>query len=144
MQTHTTQVSHLVLTPCQPKCCPLPAVPLPPVSSWRNSEFTTLNNRRQQVGIIYDYFTIHFHFLLWKFLNTYRSRENSIIDSHLPLICIHPLLLLFLSLFIYFERESMSRGRAAKGRERIPSRLCAVSTEPDNVGPELTNCEAMT
>ena len=36
----------------------------------------------------------------------------------------------------------MSRG-AEKERERIPSRLRALSTEP-NVGLELTNCEIMT
>ena len=45
----------------------------------------------------------------------------------------------------------MSRGEAERERERergreggrIPSRLCAVSTEPD-AGLELTNCEIVT
>ena len=39
----------------------------------------------------------------------------------------------------------MSRGgaRRERGRERIPSRLCTVITEPD-VGLELTNREIMT
>ena len=48
-----------------------------------------------------------------------------------------------LSSFMYFEREreSMSRGGAA--RERIPSRLHAVSAEPKK-GPELRNREIMT
>ena len=53
---------------------------------------------------------------------------------------------LFLSLFIYFERqgERESRGEAEReDRERIPSRFQAVSTEPD-VGLELMNCEIIT
>ena len=59
-----------------------------------------------------------------------------------------PILLIFLKLFlkfIYFERETerANRGRAERGRDRIPSRLCAVSTKP-NVGLEITNCEIMT
>ena len=55
----------------------------------------------------------------------------------------------FLSLFIYWERErerereSASRRGAERRRDRIPSRLHTVSTEP-NVGLELTNCEIMT
>ena len=44
----------------------------------------------------------------------------------------------FLSLFIYFERESMSRGEAEREKERIPSRLHIVSTEPD-AGLDPTN-----
>ena len=44
-------------------------------------------------------------------------------------------------MFIYLERES--RGGAERGRERIPSRPCTVSTEPD-AGLELTNCEIVT
>ena len=48
----------------------------------------------------------------------------------------------FLSLFILRDRES--RGGAEKrGRERNPSRLRAVSEEPD-VGPELMSHEIMT
>ena len=34
----------------------------------------------------------------------------------------------------------MARGGAERGRERIPSSLCAVSAELD-VGLKLTNCE---
>ena len=46
-------------------------------------------------------------------------------------------------MFIYFEREyEQGRGRE-RGRARIPSRLHAVSAEP-NVGLELTNCKIMT
>ena len=41
--------------------------------------------------------------------------------------------------FIYFERE---HAQAGKG-QRIPSRLCSVSTEPD-AGLKLTSCEIMT
>ena len=43
------------------------------------------------------------------------------------------------------EREQaheQGRGRE-RGRERIPSKLHAVSAEPD-VGLDLTNCEIMT
>ena len=36
----------------------------------------------------------------------------------------------------------MSKGRAERGRERIPIRLCTVSTEPD-AGLKLTNHEIM-
>ena len=43
----------------------------------------------------------------------------------------------FLSLLIYFERESR------RGRERIPRRLCFVSTEPD-AGLDLTAREFVT
>ena len=41
--------------------------------------------------------------------------------------------------FIYFERDSTSGGGAERvgERERIPSRLCTVNTEPDT-GLELT------
>ena len=48
-------------------------------------------------------------------------------------------------MFIYFEKEgeNTSRGGAERGRERVPSRLCAVSAEPD-VGLELTNRESRT
>ena len=52
-------------------------------------------------------------------------------------------------MFIYVERESergrkkVSRGGAERGRERIPSRLHAVSAEPD-LGLEPMNCESMT
>ena len=45
----------------------------------------------------------------------------------------------FLSLLIYFESDSTSRGGTEREseRERIPSRLCTVSTGPD-AGLELT------
>ena len=49
--------------------------------------------------------------------------------------------------FIYFEREgereSMSRREAERGRERIPSKLLAVSSEPRE-GLDLTNREIVT
>ena len=48
----------------------------------------------------------------------------------------------FLSFFINF-REKASRGSAERERERIPSRVSTVSTEPD-LGLELTNCEITT
>ena len=56
-------------------------------------------------------------------------------------------------MFIYFERErererkrkrkTVSRGGTEREGERIPSRLCATSTEP-NAGLKLTNREIMT
>ena len=45
-------------------------------------------------------------------------------------------------MFIYFEREEGQRERE-RGGERIPSRLHAVSAEPDT-GLESTNREIMT
>ena len=57
----------------------------------------------------------------------------------------YQIILFFLSLFILRERErahKWGRGRK-KGRERIPSKPCAVSTEP-NMGLDLTNLEIMT
>ena len=53
---------------------------------------------------------------------------------------------MFLSLFIYFERDSeQGRGREAVGvgGERVPSRLLTVSAEPA-VGLELTNRQTVT
>ena len=49
----------------------------------------------------------------------------------------------FLSLFIYLERESVWQGQRKRVRERVPSRLRTVSTEPD-VGLVLMNHEVMT
>ena len=56
----------------------------------------------------------------------------------------------FFLMFIYFEREReresrerMSGGGAERGRGRIPSRLPALSTEPD-AGFDLTHRKAMT
>ena len=51
-------------------------------------------------------------------------------------------------MFIYFERElesmctSAGGGAESEERERIPSRLRAVSTEPD-LGLDPMNCEIM-
>ena len=39
--------------------------------------------------------------------------------------------------------EHASRGGAERGRERVSSRICAVSAEPD-AGLDLTNRETMT
>ena len=46
-----------------------------------------------------------------------------------------------LFMFIYFERERERRGRE-RGRERIPSKLCTVSREPD-MGLNVLNHEIM-
>ena len=47
-------------------------------------------------------------------------------------------------IFIYFEREIESKGGGAEREgDRIPSRLCAVSSEPD-AGLEPMNHEIMT
>ena len=53
---------------------------------------------------------------------------------------------LFFFLFVYLvlrERASKQEWGRERERERIPSRLCTVSAEPD-LGPELTNHEVMT
>ena len=54
----------------------------------------------------------------------------------------------FFLVFIYLflrdrERERTHIGRRGAERERIPSRLCTVSTEPET-GLKLTNGEIMT
>ena len=49
----------------------------------------------------------------------------------------------FLRFIFERERERASRGRTEREGERIPSRLCTASTEPD-VGLELMNHEVMT
>ena len=49
----------------------------------------------------------------------------------------------FVTLFIYLERQSENGRGGERGRERIPSRLLAVSTEP-KAGLELMNGETMT
>ena len=61
-----------------------------------------------------------------------------------------PLLIYLFNVYLFWERERerksehMSRGRAERERrERIPSRLHAVSVEPD-VGLDFMNCEIMT
>ena len=45
----------------------------------------------------------------------------------------------------FWERESTSRGggQRERKRERMPRRLCTVSTKPD-AGVEITHCEIMT
>ena len=50
------------------------------------------------------------------------------------------MLYIFLSLFILRGRVNTSGRGVERRRERIPSRLCTVSTEPD-MGLELMNCE---
>ena len=55
----------------------------------------------------------------------------------MPLLIVHPVRVF---IFIYFERERerASRRGAERERDRIPSRLCCVTAEPD-AGPELTD-----
>ena len=84
------------------------------------------------------------HFLHWK-----KWDDSSTCDVRF-LLCVF-----FLSLFIprereterererERERESESRGGAERGRQRIPSRLHAISTEP-NAGLNLKNRRIMT
>ena len=50
--------------------------------------------------------------------------------------------ILFFKAFIYFLESRKDGGRRGRerGRERIPSRLCAVSAEPE-VGLDPTDCE---
>ena len=56
--------------------------------------------------------------------------------------CIYFFIFIYLSVHL-FLRESTSKGGAERGGQRIWSRLCADSSEPD-VGLELTNCEVTT
>ena len=49
----------------------------------------------------------------------------------------------FLSLFIYFKKESTHGGGAEREGERIPSRLRTVGVQ-SNVGLELRNLEITT
>ena len=51
--------------------------------------------------------------------------------------------LVFLSSFIYFEGETASGGRAERGRQRVQSRLLAISAESD-VRLEPRNHDIMT
>ena len=50
---------------------------------------------------------------------------------------------IFLSLFIYFERQHKEGRNRERLRERIPSRLGTVNAEP-NVGLECMNHEIIT
>ena len=49
---------------------------------------------------------------------------------------------MFIYLFLSEKESKQGKGRE-RGRERIPSRLHAVSTEPD-AGLKLMNCEIIT
>lgn len=42
----------------------LPSSPAPPPQLMEKSRSPTVTNRRQQVGIVYDYFIVHLHFFL--------------------------------------------------------------------------------
>ena len=54
------------------------------------------------------------------------------------------LILIFSSIYLFILRErEHEKGEAERGRERIPSRFCAVSAEPDP-RLHLTNHEIMT
>ena len=61
------------------------------------------------------------------------------------LLCSFVFLVFLKCLFIYFERQPvlMSWGGAENERERVPSRFCTVSEEPE-VGLSLMNHEIMT
>ena len=51
--------------------------------------------------------------------------------------------LIFFNVYLFFKRDrEQEMGRERRG-QRIQSRLCTDSIEPD-VGPEFTNCEIMT
>ena len=50
---------------------------------------------------------------------------------------------LFIYLFILRERESTSEGGEKRGEDKIPSRLCTASTEP-NAWLKITSHEIMT
>ena len=66
--------------------------------------------------------------------------QDYIIKNHPEL---HKNLIYFFNVYLLFEIErEWGRGRE-RGRQRIPSRLCTVSTEP-NMGLELMKREMMT
>ena len=67
------------------------------------------------------------------------SEVNLIYEKYKSIIYIKPLTLIFFK-FIYFECGGRVRERR---RERIPSRLCIASAEPD-AGLDLTHPEIMT
>ena len=46
-------------------------------------------------------------------------------------------------IYLFWERDSTSKGGAEKERKRIPSRLCTISAELD-VGLKTMNREIMT
>ena len=60
---------------------------------------------------------------------------------------LHSFLFSLKFIYLFWERERVSKHKQGRGRdrgrERIPSRLCTVSTEPD-VGLKPMNCEIMT
>ena len=62
------------------------------------------------------------------------DKEGNVVGVVLFFICLKS---------IYFERQRVSKERAARERERIPSRLCTINDEP-NVGLKLTSNEIMT
>ena len=68
-----------------------------------------------------------------------------VIEGHIShwVWCISDSYANFLKLFLRRESSQASRGEAERERDRIPSRLCAVSAEP-NMELELTNHEIMT
>ena len=53
------------------------------------------------------------------------------------------IIIILLEFILFWEWKSTSGGGAERGRERIPSRLCVLSAEPD-AGLELTSHEIMT
>ena len=55
----------------------------------------------------------------------------------------HHFLLIFVLIYFERERERTSRGGAERRRDKIPSRLHAISTEPDS-GLRFTSREIMT
>ena len=84
-----------------------------------------------------------YYFLLFSF--SFRAWKQSgeipaLVFGVTTLIALDHLMFIFLSLFVYFERDRDSTSGAVggreRGKERIPSGLCALSAEP-NRGLEL-------
>ena len=70
--------------------------------------------------------------ILWKVSNKIGMISSGVFHRN----CLGLEVFLFLSLFIYFERDRESV--SGIGEERIPSRLCTVGPEPD-AALKLTN-----
>ena len=71
------------------------------------------------------------------------DERDTEVDAVGTFVVVLNLFFFFKWLFILKEREQVSRGGTERGRERIPSRLHTVSTEPDT-GLEPTNRGIMT
>ena len=78
-------------------------------------------------------------------MNSLFSKDQFLLTNTWPLFKKYLFNYLFICLFVYlfWERERVQAGEGQRERERIPSRLCTVSTEP-HTEFKLRNHEIMT